>query len=147
MLPVVICGRNDRLAARLRALGHPEARLRIVGWTDDMATWTRTADIVVTNAGGVTALEAMATGRPLVMYRPIAAHGEANAGLLAAAGIADTCTDPQQLISAVRALARGDAVTGVPAGEPGELAAILGELTRKPARDAFTGRRTGRAAL
>jgi UDP-N-acetylglucosamine:LPS N-acetylglucosamine transferase len=145
VLPVVVCGRNERLAARLRSLGHPEARLRIVGWTDDMATWTRTADVVVTNAGGVTALEAIATGRPLVMYRPIAAHGEANAALLVAAGIAARCDDPGQLIDAVRALTRGETVTEAPASPPGGLAAIVGELAGKPSRGTNTGRRTGPA--
>lgn len=72
--------------------------------------------------------------------------GAGYAGLLAAAGIADTCTDPQQLIFAVRALARGNAMTEVPAGKPGELAAILSEVTRKSARVTYAGRRTRRTA-
>ncbi|WP_020658535.1 MGDG synthase family glycosyltransferase [Amycolatopsis benzoatilytica] len=86
VVPIAICGRNEALAARLRALGSP--RLRVVGWTDRPEVYTLASDVVVTNAGGATALEAFACGRPVLMHRPIAAHGKANARLMAEAGLA-----------------------------------------------------------
>ncbi|MFD4190385.1 glycosyltransferase [Amycolatopsis thermoflava] len=100
VVPVVVCGRNERLARSLRRLADP--RLRVLGWTDEMAAWTIAADVVVTNAGGATGLEALACGRPVLMHRPIAAHGRANARLMAEAGLAVVCEADGELAAAVR---------------------------------------------
>ncbi|MET7704683.1 wax ester/triacylglycerol synthase domain-containing protein [Micromonospora sp. NPDC005413] len=99
---VAVCGRNERLADRLEALNVPPGRLVIRRWVDDMPTLLRAARLLVTNAGGATALEAWATGTPVVMYRPIAAHGAANAALMTAAGLAETAQDPASLVACVR---------------------------------------------
>ncbi|MFE3781424.1 WS/DGAT domain-containing protein [Amycolatopsis sp. NPDC059090] len=102
VVPIAICGRNDAAAARLRALDEP--RLRVVGWTDQPELYTLAADVVVTNAGGATSLEALACGRPVLMHRPIAAHGKANARLMAAAGLALVSTKDGELAETVRGL-------------------------------------------
>ncbi|NIH80485.1 MGDG synthase family glycosyltransferase [Amycolatopsis viridis] len=102
VVPVVVCGRNERLARVLRRLSDP--RLRVLGWTDDMAGFTVAADVVVTNAGGATGLEALACARPVLMHRPIAAHGRANARLMAEAGLAMVCEADGELTAAVRQL-------------------------------------------
>lgn len=52
VVPVVVCGRNERLARSLRRLADP--RLRVLGWTGEMATWIVASDVVVTNEGGAT---------------------------------------------------------------------------------------------
>ncbi|HEY0807472.1 MAG TPA: WS/DGAT domain-containing protein, partial [Pseudonocardiaceae bacterium] len=114
---VVACGRNDVLRRHLNA-DHPGAvasgRLRALGWTDDMAGLTVASNVVVTNAGGATSLEALACGRAVLMYRPIAAHGKANAELMAAAGLAEVCADETELAAAIHRLHT----------EPAQLAAI-----------------------
>jgi hypothetical protein len=79
-----------------------------------MAALTVASDVVVTNAGGATSLEALACGRAIVMYRPIAAHGKANAELMAAAGLAEVCDDEAELADAIHRLRT----------EPAQLAAI-----------------------
>ncbi|MEV4121626.1 wax ester/triacylglycerol synthase domain-containing protein [Micromonospora sp. NPDC049645] len=99
---VAVCGRNEGLADRLEALHSPPGRLVVRRWVDDMPTLLRAARLLVTNAGGATALEAWATGTPVVMYRPIAAHGAANAALMTAAGLAETAQDPAALVACVR---------------------------------------------
>jgi WS/DGAT/MGAT family acyltransferase len=99
---VAVCGRNGALADRLEALDAPPGRLVVRRWVDDMPTLLRAARLLVTNAGGATALEAWATGTPVVMYRPIAAHGAANAALMTAAGLAETAQDPAALVACVR---------------------------------------------
>lgn len=99
---VAVCGRNRRLIDRLARLGLPQERLLSLGWVDDMPILLRAADIVVTNAGGATALEAVATDRPVVMYRPIAAHGVANAALMTVCGLAETCSTLDELRACVR---------------------------------------------
>lgn len=99
---VAVCGRNEPLAERLSRLPAPPGRLLVRGWVDDMPTLLRAAHLLVTNAGGATALEAWATGTPIVMYRPIAAHGTANAALMACAGLAETARTPAALVACVR---------------------------------------------
>ncbi|NJC71180.1 galactosyldiacylglycerol synthase [Planosporangium thailandense] len=101
---VAACGRNEELRRRLAALGEPPRRLLRLGWVDTMPSLLRAADLVVTNAGGATALEAVATRREVVMYRPIAGHGAANAALMTMAGLAETCDSPAQLAALVRSM-------------------------------------------
>jgi UDP-N-acetylglucosamine:LPS N-acetylglucosamine transferase len=99
---VAACGRDEQTASRLRALGMPPGRLRALRWTEDMAGLVQAADLVVANAGGAIALEAIACARPVLMYRPIAAHGRANADLMVVTGLAELCTDEAQLTAYVR---------------------------------------------
>jgi diacylglycerol O-acyltransferase / wax synthase len=95
---VVVSGRNGRV---LREVSRTE-RVRALGWVDDMPALLRAADVVITNAGGATALEAMATGVPVVMYQPIAAHGAANAALMTMCGASEICWTPDGLAACVR---------------------------------------------
>ena len=101
---VVVCGRNEGLREELAARGEPPDRLRVLGWTDDMPGWMTAADVVIGNAGGATGLEAMACGRPVVMFDPIAGHGRANAELMAAAGLALLARTPAELTATIRGL-------------------------------------------
>ncbi|MGQ0773995.1 MAG: wax ester/triacylglycerol synthase domain-containing protein [Pseudonocardiales bacterium] len=103
---VVACGHNEKLRRRLVARGAPPQRLVVLGWTADMATLTAAADVVVNNAGGATALEAVACGRMVLMFEPIAGHGRANAELMAQAGLATLCERPADLTATLRELAR-----------------------------------------
>lgn len=105
MCVVVACGRNEALRARLAARAESASRLVPLGWSSEMPTLTAAADVVVTNAGGATALEALACGRAVLMFEPIAGHGKANAALMADAGLATLCTGPAELIAALRELA------------------------------------------
>ncbi|MGH3797018.1 MAG: wax ester/triacylglycerol synthase domain-containing protein [Pseudonocardiaceae bacterium] len=103
---VVTCGHNEALRARLVARGEPAHRLVPLGWTSDMPALTTAADVVVNNAGGATALQAVACGRAVLMFEPIAGHGRANAELMARAGLATVCDRPADLIAALRDLVR-----------------------------------------
>lgn len=101
---VVACGHNKRLLKELTSRVGYDGRLTALGWVDDMPLRIAAADIVVGNAGGATALEALACGRPLLMFDPIAAHGRANADLMAKAGVALLCLTSADLRVAVREL-------------------------------------------
>lgn len=103
---VVVCGRNAGAYRRLLREGDRGGRLRALGWVEDMPGLYAAADVVITNAGGATALEALACGRAVLMYRPIAAHGRANAALMAEAGLATVCDAPDQLQAVVGGFCR-----------------------------------------
>lgn len=94
---VAVCGRNESLRQRLAGWDDPRHRLRVLGWTDEMPTYMVASDIVVTNGSGVTAMEAVSCGRVVVMFAPIAAHGRANAALMADCGLAVLCRTPHDL--------------------------------------------------
>ncbi|MDI5968352.1 UDP-N-acetylglucosamine--N-acetylglucosamine transferase [Streptomyces sp. SL13] len=83
-VPVVVCGRNQALADRLRAAGTGH----VFGWVDDMPGLMHAADVLVQNAGGLTSLEAFASGLPVASYGCIPGHGRTNAAALDAAGLA-----------------------------------------------------------
>jgi UDP-N-acetylglucosamine:LPS N-acetylglucosamine transferase len=91
--PVVACGRNDPLRDRLRRGGLGIA----LGWVEDMPALLRAVDVVVQNAGGLSSLEALATGLPVVTHRPVPGHGLTNAAALDAAGLAVWVRRPELL--------------------------------------------------
>jgi UDP-glucose-4-epimerase GalE len=102
-IPVVVCGRNTTLYRRLRRQGVAH----VFGWVDDMLSLLQSVDVLVENAGGLTALEAMACGVPVATYRPIAGHGTANAASMAQAGVARWIRAPEALGPALVELIEG----------------------------------------
>jgi len=101
--PVIVCGRNEALRERLASagLGHP------LGWVDDMPGLMRAVDVLVENAGGLTSLEAIASGLPVASYRPIPGHGRANAAALHAAGVSTWIQTPDDLRGTLAELVDG----------------------------------------
>ncbi len=83
-VPLAVCGHNERLRRRLAA---KDVGI-VFGWTDEMPVLMAAADALVENAGGLTCMEAFASGLPVVTYRPIAGHGRGNAEDMARAGVA-----------------------------------------------------------
>ena len=81
--PITVCGRDAKLKARLEAAGLGI----VIGWTDDMPSLMAAADALVENAGGLTSMEAFASGLPVVTFKPIPGHGHDNADAMARAGV------------------------------------------------------------
>jgi UDP-N-acetylglucosamine:LPS N-acetylglucosamine transferase len=102
---VAVCGRNQALRQHLEWLSVPRARLVPLGFVERMPELLAAADVVVTNAGGVTALEAFASARPVLVFDPIPGHGRANAKLMEAAGLALVCHSGTELEATVLRLA------------------------------------------
>lgn len=106
-VPVVACGNDRKLLARLRELIQDESiRAIAVGWTDDMPALMTACDAVVENAGGLTAFEAMRSGLPVVTYNPIPGHGRENSTAMSLAGVARVAADQTELRSLLDALTR-----------------------------------------
>ncbi|HEV7933762.1 MAG TPA: glycosyltransferase [Actinomadura sp.] len=91
--PVVVCGRNEALRKAVTRSGTGPA----LGWVDDMPALMRACDVVVQNAGGLSSLEALATGLPVVSYRCLPGHGSTNAAALDEAGWAPWARRPEEL--------------------------------------------------
>ena len=104
LTPVVVCGRNEVLRRRLTGAG----RAVVLGWVDDMPSLLRAADVVVHNAGGLSSLEALASGVPVISYRCLPGHGVANAAALLAAGLSAWPRSPGELVATLRQACGGD---------------------------------------
>jgi UDP-N-acetylglucosamine:LPS N-acetylglucosamine transferase len=96
-VPVTVCGHNTALRDKLNASGTGIA----LQWVEDMPALLRASDVVVQNAGGLTSLEAMASGVPVVSYRCLPGHGVTNAAALDEAGLAVWIRDEEQLAAAL----------------------------------------------
>lgn len=74
-VPLVVCGNNPSLRRKAARLCRRAGRGVVVGWVDDMWRYMAAADVLVENAGGLTAMEATACELPVVSFRPIPGHG------------------------------------------------------------------------
>jgi UDP-N-acetylglucosamine:LPS N-acetylglucosamine transferase len=115
--PLVLCARNDRLRRRVEALGVGRA----LGWVDDVPRLLAAADVVVHNAGGLACWEALAAGRPVVSYRVLPGHSEANAAALDAAGTAPWARSRDDLGVLLEHLGRHHGRSGSPGPDPAQV--------------------------
>jgi processive 1,2-diacylglycerol beta-glucosyltransferase len=118
---VCLAGRNEQLQRRLERTFADEARVRALGFTQRMPEILSAADALVHSTGGVTCLEAKATGTPVVSYGLPVGHARLNTRAMADLGLLRLANDTSELRAHVQAafsegqLPRGRA--GVPAHE------------------------------
>jgi hypothetical protein len=67
-LVLCLCGRNDKLRARVTKELGTEPRLRIMGFTDRMGDVLAASDALVHSSAGLTVLEAIIRGCPVISY-------------------------------------------------------------------------------
>lgn len=104
-VPVVVCGRDGRLRRRVEErVARMDARAVVMGWSGDMPSLMSACDALVENAGGLTAMEAMRAGLPVVSFEPIPGHGRENAAAMSAAGVSVWAKDEKDLASWLGAL-------------------------------------------
>ena len=131
--PVVVCARDEKLKAALGTRG----RGSILGWTDDMPRLMAACDVMVENAGGLTANEAFAVGLPVVTFLPIAGHGKDNAEGMSQLGVTRYARDGAELADALTVLSRPSAPRQEQIARAHSLFAgdatddVLGEATRR----------------
>ncbi|NBC95773.1 MAG: hypothetical protein GVY27_05405 [Deinococcus-Thermus bacterium] len=64
--PIVVTGRNTKLAASLRNASDDLPKLRIEGFVPELGEHVAAADVVVTKTGPATVYETLAVGRPIL---------------------------------------------------------------------------------
>ena len=99
---VAICGRNEKLKARLDVMAEAQSpggrvSLKAVGFTKDMDEYMSAADILLGKPGGLTTSEALAKGLVFVIVNPIPGQEERNADHLLEEGAAIRCNNPPVL--------------------------------------------------
>ncbi len=71
-----------------------------------MPSLMHAADVLIQNAGGMTVLEAVAAGLPVITYRSIPGHGLTNAAALDEAGVARWVRHQGELAAALEQAVR-----------------------------------------
>jgi UDP-N-acetylglucosamine:LPS N-acetylglucosamine transferase len=131
-LVLCLCGRNDRLRARVAARLGDEPRLRLMGFTDRMGDVLAASDALVHSSAGLTVLEAIIRGCPVVSYGFGYGHVRASNFALERFGLAQVARDLEELGPALeRALAGGrPEPDGSFARRPATASLILGDERR-----------------
>jgi processive 1,2-diacylglycerol beta-glucosyltransferase len=106
---VCLAGRNEPLAAKLRGVFADAPRVHVYGFTDRMPELLAAADVLVHSTGGVTCLEAMAAGTPVVSYGLPVGHARLNTRAMAALDLVRLANDTNELREHVRASFVADA--------------------------------------
>jgi UDP-N-acetylglucosamine:LPS N-acetylglucosamine transferase len=99
-LPVVLCGRNERLR---RALSGTPGVLT-PGWVTDMPGLLHACAALVDNAAGQTAVQALAAGLPVIGHRPLPGHGAEGVRRMADLGLCDLAPDEAALLRSLTRL-------------------------------------------
>ncbi len=100
---VCLAGRNDPLRERLTSVFADEPRVHVYGFTDRMPQLLAAADALVHSTGGVTCLEARATGTPVVSYGLPVGHARLNTRAMAELELLRLANDTDELREHVQA--------------------------------------------
>ena len=80
---VVLCGSNERSCKRLERIAEKEGRsATFLAFTDRVRDLMAAGKVLVTKPGGMTCIEALASGLPQVLYHPIPGQEEDNAAAM-----------------------------------------------------------------
>ena len=125
-----LAGRNEQLHQRLAEDFAAEPRVHVYGFTERMPEILAAADTLVHSTGGVTCLEAKATGTPVVSYGLPVGHARLNTRAMADLGLLRLANDTTELRDQVQAsFAEHHALRGR-ASHPREgLVAVAGQNT------------------
>lgn len=93
----VVCGTNRSLADALRAVYGGDGRVRVLGYTEDVAALMDAADALVTKPGGITVTEAAMKRLPMVLVNTVAGCEGYNLDFFVSAGGAITVDTPASL--------------------------------------------------
>ena len=95
---IVMTGKNQALRKALVGVAHEYSnRLRIIGFTEDVATLMMAADLAITKPGGLSTSECLVCGLPMLLVNPIPGQEERNAAFLLQEGVAVRADDPLTL--------------------------------------------------
>jgi processive 1,2-diacylglycerol beta-glucosyltransferase len=100
---VCLAGYNEQLHQRLSSTFAVESRVHVYGFTDQMPQLLAAADALVHSTGGVTCLEAKATGTPVVSYGLPVGHARLNTRAMADLELLRLANDTDELREHVQA--------------------------------------------
>jgi processive 1,2-diacylglycerol beta-glucosyltransferase len=86
---VVICGHNEDLVERVKALSAGmRSDVRVTGFVDNVYDFMAASDVLISKSGGVTVSESLAEELPMIIISPIPGQETGNASFLIKEGAA-----------------------------------------------------------
>ncbi|MFL5830265.1 MAG: NAD-dependent epimerase/dehydratase family protein [Solirubrobacteraceae bacterium] len=126
-----LCGRNDKLRARVAKRFGDEPRLRLMGFTDRMGDVLAAADVLIHSSAGLTVLEAIIRGCPVISYGFGVGHVRASNHALRRFGLAQVARAERDLGPALtKALEHRPEPDGSFARRPSTASLILADERR-----------------
>jgi UDP-glucose 4-epimerase len=126
-----LCGRNDKLRAKMALRFADEPRLRLMGFTDRMGDVLAASDALVHSSAGLTVLEAIIRGCPVISYGFGYGHVRASNAALERFGLAQVAPSKADLRPALdRALEQRPEPDDSFARRPSTASLILGDERR-----------------
>lgn len=121
----IMTGVNKQLAARLREeTKDSRVPVKVLGYVQNVHEWMAVVDVMVTKAGGLTVSEALASGLPLIIVKPIPGQEAGNTKFLVENGAALHVDTPEDA---------GPLAAGI-LGHGGEHLALMRKSTARIAR-------------
>ena len=121
-----LCGRNDKLRERVAKRFGDEPRLRLMGFTDRMGDVLAAADALIHSSAGLTVLEAIIRGCPVISYGFGVGHVRASNRALERFGLAQVARSERDIAPALsRALEHRPEPDGSFARRPSTASLIL----------------------
>lgn len=100
---LAIAGRDADLKTALESIpAGGRTGLRVYGYVTEIHELYAACDVVLGKAGGLTVSEALATGRPMLIYRPIPGQEEFNTEFVASGGAGLHARSEEELLEAFR---------------------------------------------
>ncbi len=100
---VAICGRNEKLFESMQELRDP--RLRVLGYTQNIAEYMDAADLIVTKPGGLSSTEAASKHLPMVFINAVGGCEGRNFELFLERGYALGSKEPGEVVAQASSLA------------------------------------------
>jgi 1,2-diacylglycerol 3-beta-galactosyltransferase len=97
VVQVIVCGRNQRLKAKLEACKWENPTL-IYGFTRDMPNFMRASDVIVTKAGPGTIAEALNAQLPIILYAKLPGQEDGNVTFVQEEGAGVWAPKPQEIV-------------------------------------------------
>jgi processive 1,2-diacylglycerol beta-glucosyltransferase len=98
---VCLAGRNELAKRQLERDFAGNDRVKVFGFTERMSELLAAADCLVHSTGGVTSLEALACGCPLVAYQGLGGHARVHNRNMVRLGLAQSAESPPELATVI----------------------------------------------
>ncbi|KAF6573795.1 MGDG synthase family glycosyltransferase [Paenibacillus sp. SEL3] len=95
---LIVCGRNQQLKAELDALYADYPDIYTYGFVDFVPALMRASNLVITKPGGITLSESIASGLPILVFKPVPGQELNNALYLQQKGAARIARTTEELI-------------------------------------------------
>jgi processive 1,2-diacylglycerol beta-glucosyltransferase len=107
---IVIAGHNKKLEKRLESITKDAPYpVRVLGFVEDIKSYMKASDLLISKTGGITVSEALACGLPLVAFNVIPGQEASNCKFLLKNGAARYARDNAHLASVLKRLLSDDA--------------------------------------